>query len=102
MQTLLFQIKQSTKDYLASGRWPKRPETINFEITAACDARCIHCPRLDMDRPMKAMSLELFCKMVDQAMELGVPSLCPNGFGEICTIPTKALTQYFDYISAKP
>jgi len=94
-------VKQVAKDLLESRRWPERPQTINFEITAACDARCIHCPRLDMDRPMKAMAMPLFQRMVDQAAELGVPFLCPNGYGEICTLPLEALETYFDYITSK-
>jgi MoaA/NifB/PqqE/SkfB family radical SAM enzyme len=89
------------KDLLESRHWPARPESINFEITAACDAKCIHCPRLDMDRPMKAMTMDLFRKMVDQATDLKVSQLCPNGYGEICTIPMRLLEPYFEYISSK-
>jgi MoaA/NifB/PqqE/SkfB family radical SAM enzyme len=90
------------KDLWESRRWPARPESINFEITAACDAKCIHCPRLDMERPMKPMPMELFRRMVDQATDLQVSQLCPNGYGEICTLPLRLLEPYFQYISAKP
>jgi len=75
MVELLTLAKQTTKDYLESRRWPSRPQTINFEITAACDARCIHCPRHEMERPMKAMPLDLFRRMIDQAAALQVPNL---------------------------
>ncbi len=102
MVELLSLARQTTKDYLESRRWPSRPQTINFEITAACDARCIHCPRHDMDRPMKAMPLDLFRRMIDQAAELHVPNLCPNGYGEICVIPMNLLRQYFDYMATQP
>ncbi len=98
----LVSVKQIAKEYIGSRHWSDRPEKINFEITAACDARCIHCPRQDMERPMKAMNMNLFHRLIDQAVELKVPYLCPNGFGEICTIPVKALEEYFDYIAAKP
>src|SRR5262249_488623 len=74
---------------------------LTFEITAACDAKCIHCPRLDMDRPMRVMPMDLFRRMIDQAAELQIPDLCPNGYGEICTIPAKSLAGYLDYISLK-
>src|SRR5262245_16486399 len=97
---LLASAKQATKDYLESRRWSRRPQTINFEITAACDARCIHCPRHEMDRAMKAMPMPLFKKMIDEAGALGVPYLCPNGYGEICVLPVDQLRQYLDYISA--
>jgi len=79
----------------------KAPADDHFEITAACDARCIHCPRLEMDRPMKAMEMALFRNMIDQAADLRVPFLCPNGYGEICTIPVAALETYFDHIATK-
>lgn len=101
MLQFLQTAKSIAKDFLESRYWPDRPQTVNFEITAACDARCIHCPRLDMDRPMKAMNLDLFQGLIDQAAEIGVPYLCPNGYGEICTIPAQVLAKYFDYIAAK-
>lgn len=90
------------KDWLESRHWPARPQSINFEITAACDAKCIHCPRLDMDRPMKPMPMDLFRKMVDQAADLKVSELCPNGYGEICTLPMRLVEPYFQHISSKP
>lgn len=94
-------VKEFVKLAWTSRAWPKRPQTINFEITAACDAKCIHCPRQDMDRPMKAMPMPIYERLIDQAHELGVPRLCPNGYGEICTIPMDKLAPYFNYISQK-
>jgi len=83
----------------ASALWPSRPESLNFEITSICDAKCIHCPREEMDRRMKPMDLALFRKMVDQAAELGVPELVPNGYGEILTM--RNVEEYLGYISSK-
>lgn len=74
--------------------WPKRPAQLTFEITAACDARCIHCPRHDMDRPKRPMDFALFTRMIDQAAEMGIRELVPNGYGEILTLPKLA-----DYLS---
>lgn len=96
----LSEISAFARDYVHSHQWPRRPETLGFEITAACDARCIHCPREDMDRPMKAMPMPLFRRMIDDAARLGIPYLSPNGYGEICTIPIPALTEYLEYIAA--
>ncbi|HEY8280338.1 MAG TPA: radical SAM/SPASM domain-containing protein [Bdellovibrionota bacterium] len=87
------------KDGITSRHWPDRPHSINLEITSICDSKCIHCPRHEMDRPMKAMDFELFKKLVDQAAALGVPEICPNGFGEVMTI--KNLDPYFDYLSSR-
>ena len=89
------------RDWRHSGQYPDRPESLNFEITGACDARCIHCPRLDMDRPMKQMQPELFRRLIDQAADLGVPYLCPNGYGEICTMPLPALEEYLAYMAGE-
>jgi MoaA/NifB/PqqE/SkfB family radical SAM enzyme len=99
MTPLLVKAKNVAKDLLESRHWPRRPQILNIEISAACDARCIHCPRLDMARPMKAMPMEVFTKLVDQAAALDVPYLCPNGYGEICTIPVPDLKSYFDYLA---
>jgi radical SAM protein with 4Fe4S-binding SPASM domain len=97
----LTQAKMVVRDLLLSRHWPRRPEHLVFEITAACDARCIHCPRLDMDRPMKPMAMDLFRRLIDQADQLGVPYLVPAGYGEICTIPVQVLEEYLAYISSK-
>ena len=100
MRAFWFKAKQTVRDWWRSRSWPDRPETINVEITAACDARCIHCPRLDMDRPMKPMPPELFRKLVEQAAALGVKAICPNGYGEICTLPQPVLEEYFGYLAS--
>jgi hypothetical protein len=100
MSERLQRVKQAARDWWQSRAWPRRPEILNVEITAACDAKCIHCPRLDMDRPMKAMPAALFRKLVADAAALGIPSFCPNGFGEICTLPVPVLEEYFGYLPA--
>jgi hypothetical protein len=90
---------QTVKDAAQSLQWPRRPQAINVEITAICDARCIHCPREAMDRSQRAMDFALFKKLVDQAAELGVPDLCPNGFGEILTM--RSFDEHFAYARSK-
>jgi hypothetical protein len=102
MLSVIRDARTVAKDWLESRHWPARPQSINFEITAACDARCIHCPRLDMDRPMKPMPMELFRRMIDQAAELRVSELCPNGYGEICTMPMRMVEPYFRHMRAAP
>lgn len=92
-------LRMAVKAGLDSRRWAFRPQAVNFEITAACDARCIHCPRNRMDRPMKPMAFELFKKMVDEAAALKVPELIPNGYGELLMLPE--LSKYLEYISAQ-
>jgi len=91
---------QTAKDAAQSFQWPRRPQAINVEITAICDARCIHCPREDMERSQRPMPLDLFKKLVDEAAELGVPDLCPNGFGEILTM--RSFDEHLAYARSKP
>ena len=79
--------------------WPKRPERLNVEITAACDGRCIHCPRHEMDRAARPMEFDLFKKVVDEAAALRVPEFVPNGYGEILTMPKMA--DYLAYVRSK-
>jgi MoaA/NifB/PqqE/SkfB family radical SAM enzyme len=100
MAIRLTDISAFASEFLHSRQWPERPEQLAFEITAACDAACIHCPREDLDRPMKAMAMPLFRKLIDDAARMKVPYLCPNGYGEICTIPLPVLTEYLEYITA--
>jgi MoaA/NifB/PqqE/SkfB family radical SAM enzyme len=90
---------QNAKEVGRSLRWPQRPDAINIEITSICDARCIHCPRHEMERQQRPMDIGVFKKLVDQAAELGVPDLCPNGFGEILTM--KSFDEHFSYIRSK-
>jgi MoaA/NifB/PqqE/SkfB family radical SAM enzyme len=52
-----------------------------------------------MDRPQKAMGLEIFRKIIDEAAALRIPNLAPNGFGEILTI--RNLEEYLAYIRSK-
>ena len=101
LRNLKWNVKAVLKDLLTSPSWADRPQHLYFEITAACDSRCIHCPRHDMDRPMRIMDVGLFRKLIDEADALGVPEICPNGYGEICTIPVDVLRDYFGYIASR-
>lgn len=76
----------SIKEGLEAHHWPVRPQSINLEITSICDSKCIHCPRHDMDRPMRPIDTKLLQKIVEEAAALEIPEICPNGFGEIMTI----------------
>jgi hypothetical protein len=96
---LVYQGKAAARDYLESHKWPRRPQQLAFEITGACDARCIHCPRQDMNRPKRQMPFDLFRRMVDQAAWMRVPDLVPNGYGEILLINN--LDAYMAYIAAQ-
>ena len=97
LKHLLHRTALGVRDGIDSRRWPRRPHALNVELTAICDSKCIHCPRQEMDRVMRPMPLPLFTKLVDQAAELGIPELHPNGFGELMTL--RNLEAYLDIIS---
>ncbi len=90
-------FKDGVKDVFESANWVNRPQELNIEITSICDSKCIHCPREAMDRRMKAMDFDLFKKVVDEAAEMQIPALCPNGYGEISTV--KDMEKYLNYIT---
>jgi len=76
-----------------------RPDEVDIEITSVCDADCIMCPRRAMQRRQGAMDLDLFKKIVDESLALGVRGLALNGYGEISTL--KNYREYLDYIRRK-
>ena len=61
------------------------PRQLNIEITSICNAKCIMCPRHEMERKMEIMPFDLFQKIVKQAKNLGVKYFALNGYGEIFT-----------------
>jgi len=75
------------KPYLA------RPYEVDIELTNACDADCIMCPRKQMRRKVGPMDLSLFKKIVEECVELNVRELIVNGYGEI-----SILKNYKDYL----
>jgi hypothetical protein len=77
----------------------KYPQDVCIELTSACDADCIMCPRRSMSRRHGPMEFGLFCKIVDQAIDMGVPMLSLNGYGEISTL--KNYREYLAYIRGR-
>ena len=77
----------------------KAPQDVCIELTSACDADCIMCPRRSMSRRQGPMEFGLFKKVVDQAIEMGVPIISLNGYGEISTL--KNYRDYLAYIRQK-
>lgn len=75
------------------------PQDVCIEVTSSCDADCIMCPRRSMARRQGPMEFGLFCKVVDEALAMGVSSLSLNGYGEISTL--KNYREYLAYIRRK-
>jgi len=75
------------------------PPEVCIETTSACNARCIMCPREDMDRPIRAMDFELFKKVVDDCVQMGVKCIKPHSYGEPFLTPS--FDKYISYIRGK-
>ena len=75
------------------------PPEVNIETTSICNSHCIMCPIDRIDRPKRAMDMELFKKIVDECIEYGVKCLKLHNYGE------PLITPHFDkmlhYIRSK-
>jgi MoaA/NifB/PqqE/SkfB family radical SAM enzyme len=78
------QAKPIRRILLATGREraPSMPEIVQIESTNICNAKCVFCPRDDMHRRQGIMSLDLFRKIVDECVELGITHVRMHNYGE--------------------
>jgi MoaA/NifB/PqqE/SkfB family radical SAM enzyme len=78
------QAKPIRRLLLATGRdrAPRLPEIVQIESTNICNAKCVFCPRDDMHRKQGIMSVELFRKIVDECVELGITHIRMHNYGE--------------------
>jgi MoaA/NifB/PqqE/SkfB family radical SAM enzyme len=78
------QAKPVRRLMLATGRdrSPVLPEIVQIESTNICNAKCVFCPRDDMHRRQGIMSVELFKKIVDECVELGITHVRVHNYGE--------------------
>ena len=78
------QAKPIRRLMLASGRdrAPILPEIVQIESTNICNAKCVFCPRDEMHRRQGIMSFDLFTKIVDECVELGITHLRVHNYGE--------------------
>ena len=69
---------------LATGRdhSPVLPEIVQIESTNICNAKCVFCPRDEMHRRQGIMSFDLFTKIVDECVELGITHVRVHNYGE--------------------
>ena len=58
------------------------PRIVYLESTNACNAKCIFCPRDEMERKQGFMSEELSSRIFDQCADWGVPEIRLHNFGE--------------------
>jgi MoaA/NifB/PqqE/SkfB family radical SAM enzyme len=58
------------------------PEIVQIESTNICNAKCVFCPRDDMARKQGVMDMDLFKKVVDECVELGIEHVRMHNYGE--------------------
>src|ERR687893_1402087 len=78
------QAKPVRRLMLATGRdrSPVLPEIVQIESTNICNAKCVFCPRDEMHRKQGIMSFDLFKKVVDECVELGITHVRVHNYGE--------------------
>ena len=78
------QAKPIRRLMLATGRdrSPILPEIVQIESTNICNAKCVFCPRDEMHRRQGIMSFDLFKKIVDECVELGITHVRVHNYGE--------------------
>jgi MoaA/NifB/PqqE/SkfB family radical SAM enzyme len=83
-RALLRQARPVRRLLLAAGRErsPRLPEIVQIESTNICNAKCVFCPRDDMARAQGVMSWELFTKIVDECVALGIGAVRLHNYGE--------------------
>ena len=68
---------------LATGRdHAPLPEIVQIESTNICNAKCVFCPRDDMERRQGIMDMTLFRKVVDECAALGIEHVRMHNYGE--------------------
>ena len=83
-QLLRAQAKPVRRILLATGRdrAPRMPEIVQIESTNICNAKCVFCPRDEMQRRQGIMTVELFRKIVDECADLGITHVRMHNYGE--------------------
>ena len=78
------QAKPVRRLLLATGRdrAPRLPEIVQIESTNICNAKCVFCPRDEMQRRQGIMTVELFRKIVDECADLGITHIRMHNYGE--------------------
>ncbi|MFN8058821.1 MAG: SPASM domain-containing protein [Vicinamibacterales bacterium] len=63
-------------------RAPNLPEIVQIESTNICNAKCVFCPRDDMDRDEGVMDMALFQKIADECARLRIHHMRLHNYGE--------------------
>ena len=72
----------ATRGRFPEGQPPAVPRRIIVEPTNGCNLRCQYCGNKDMVRPWTYMPMDLYVRMLDEMVELGIPRLTLHTIGE--------------------
>lgn len=67
---------------LGKERSPILPEIVQIEATNICNAKCVFCPRDEMERTQGIMPMDLFRKVADECAALGITHVRMHNYGE--------------------
>jgi MoaA/NifB/PqqE/SkfB family radical SAM enzyme len=83
-RTLSRNAKAVRRLLLAAGRdrSPVLPEIVQIESTNICNAKCVFCPRDEMERKQGIMDWALYTKVVDECAALGITHVRMHNYGE--------------------
>jgi MoaA/NifB/PqqE/SkfB family radical SAM enzyme len=63
-------------------RAPRWPDIVQIESTNLCNAKCVFCPRDEMHRRQGVMDFDLYRKVVDECVTLGITHVRVHNYGE--------------------
>ena len=100
-RTLSRNAKTVRKLMLATGKdhSPVLPEIVQIESTNICNAKCVFCPRDEMERKQGIMEWDLYTKVVDECATLGITHLRMHNYGE--ALVDKKLPEKIAYAKGK-
>ena len=82
-RTLTSNARTVKRVLLATGRdEAPLPEIVQIESTNICNAKCVFCPRDDMERRQGIMDMALYKKVVDECAALGIEHVRMHNYGE--------------------
>jgi MoaA/NifB/PqqE/SkfB family radical SAM enzyme len=83
-RALLANAKPVRRLLLAAGRdrSPVLPEIVQIESTNICNAKCVFCPRDEMERKQGVMDMALFRRIADECAALGITHVRMHNYGE--------------------
>lgn len=85
---------------LATGRdHAPLPEIVQIESTNICNAKCVFCPRDDMERKQGVMAWDLFTRITDECAALGITHIRLHNYGE--AFVDRKLTEKIAYAKQK-